>query len=872
MPFLYRPFDPKEPRNVVLYTRMSSDQQNKRSPDQQDAMVKEILRRMQYPWKITKRYTDSGKSARRVRNRPQYNQMISELKAGLVDAKFVLVDTIERFGRTDNLDSLRRDLYQRHGIVVLSADRYFDDPNSPQGRAATMMESFRAGEDSRIKRHNVIRGKRDAIQQGFWPGGPVPFGYSLEVAATEHRGGREIKHHILVPDKITFPIVRSTFVKSIRNPSMGQESLAKWLSGRSDIPGEFRPFHSDTVGRWLKNSIYYGELVWGENSSGIVDDVRVLERNPDDEILRVTEFCDPIVSRDEFNEVAAGRKARRTNGGGGKNKSSRIGMVYKYVLTGLVRCAHCKSSMVPNGSGAYTTANGEERRYTAYMCPKSRTDCCANNVRVNEEWLRDAVISKLRNHLFPVAADTQLPWLDEITALVEAELNRKREDAEVCQPALLAEKAQLEQQVAGWSMSLAKPDLAPRLREQIETDYGTALERVGAIEALLHREAAENRLARDIVDPQKVQSGLASLSQVLANHCPSTANLMLSMHIDRIDVYKSSRIEVRICKLGSCPDIISWFGGQTDSDGDSSTDPAVTSPTLPRRRTKVCADIVEEQTPALREIAELATDPNRFAGMPDSWFWIEDLTMPQNSCWSRDNAQRVLGRYKQLESETGRKPSGNLLAAEFGVSRPTILAALDVAQNNCNKRLEHRRRPTVKVKGNREVESRIEEMHDTGSLEKDIAEEIGVSRSTITLALDRLYKKRGLPKPDGRATRHQHGPSEDSIYVLHAAKAFELWNSGKSLRAIGKELGICDLTAKQAVSYWCKQHDLPEPTVEARRQQWIDQAVAAIRSGIPLVNVARQLKKSTATIRLWVKESDANRGEQRADTGRTTPV
>ncbi len=267
MPFLYRPFDPKEARNVVLYTRMSTDQQNKRSPAQQKTVVNETLRRMQYPWTVIKCYIDSGKSGRRVRNRPQYNRMLSELKAGLVDAKFILVDTIERFGRIEDLDSVRRELYQRHGIVVLSADRYFDDPNSPQGRAATMMESFRATEDSRIKRHNVIRGKRDAISQGFWPGGPVPFGYALKVSETETRGGREIRHHILVPHQITSSIIRSTFVKSIRNPSLGQEALAKWLSGRSDIPLALRSFHPDTVGRWLRNPIYYGEFVWGEYAS-----------------------------------------------------------------------------------------------------------------------------------------------------------------------------------------------------------------------------------------------------------------------------------------------------------------------------------------------------------------------------------------------------------------------------------------------------------------------------------------------------------------------------------------------------------------------------------------------------------------------------
>lgn len=372
MSFLYRPFKPMEQRNVVLYTRMSSDQQNKRSPAQQEEMVREILKRMNYPWTIIQVYSDKAKSGRRLRNRPDYNKMLSELKAKVVPAKFVLVDTIERFGRVDNLEAIRRDLYHRYGVVVLSADRYFDDPNSPQGRATTMMESFRAAEDSRIKRHNVIRGKRDAILQGYWPGGPVPFGLRLNVVATETRGGREIRHHSLVHHEVKAAIVKSVFAKSLRNPSMGQEKLARWLNGRADISDDLKPFHPDTVGRWLKNPIYHGELFWEEFTTGIVDDLRILERNPDDEVLRVPDFCEPIVKKWQFEEVAAFRNKRRTNGNCSKDRNG-IGMTYSYMLTGLVRCGHCNCSMVPNGTGAYQTKTGEERRYTGYMCPKSRS-------------------------------------------------------------------------------------------------------------------------------------------------------------------------------------------------------------------------------------------------------------------------------------------------------------------------------------------------------------------------------------------------------------------------------------------------------------------------------------------------------------------
>lgn len=755
MSFLYRPFKPLEQRNVVLYTRMSSDQQNKRSPAQQEEMVREILKRMNYPWTIIQVYSDKAKSGRRLRNRPDYNKMLSELKAKVVPAKFVLVDTIERFGRVDNLEAIRRDLYHRYGVVVLSADRYFDDPNSPQGRATTMMESFRAAEDSRIKRHNVIRGKRDAILQGYWPGGPVPFGLRLNVVATETRGGREIRHHSLVHHEVKAAIVKSVFAKSLRNPSMGQEKLARWLNRRANISDGLKPFHPDTVGRWLKNPIYYGELIWAEHTTGIVDDLRILERNPEDEVLRVPNFCEPIVEKCQFDEIAAFRRRRRTNGhssNGGQRDG--IGMVYAYMLTGLVRCGHCKCSMVPNGTGAYQTKSGEQRRYTAYMCPKSRSGICKNKVRVNEEWLRGVVIGKLRERILPSEAGAEPNWLPEITKLVQDELDRQRQEEKISRPALEAEIKQIEAQKVGWLSSLAKPDLPPKLRESLESEYSAALDRISEIERLLHRQAAEETLASELVNSKLIVSSLDSLSSILADGDPSLANLMLSMHIDRIDVFNTGRVVMRMCKLGTSPKSIEWFGGQP-SEASPVPFRNDSSATQARRRTRIRTDLMDDETPRLGEVAELATDPNRFAGMPESWFWVDEFLIPEKSCWSKDNAQAVLARYLQIQAETGKKPSCNSIAKEFGVSRPTILKALDEAQSNGSAAAaEHRRQPMVKVKGNAEVEARIESLHDSGMLEKDIAADIGVSRSTITSALSRLYQTRGVEKPDGRRERH----------------------------------------------------------------------------------------------------------------------
>ena len=137
---------------------------------------------------------------------------------------------------------------------------------------------------------------------------------------------------------------------------------------------------------------------------------------------------------------------------------------------------------------------------------------------------------------------------------------------------------------------------------------------------------------------------------------------------------------------------------------------------------------------------------------------------------------------------------------------------------------------------------------------KDIATALGWHRNRVTKVLRKLYAAEGLELPDGRAARHQHGPPEDCVYVRRSEEAFAQWKEGQSLRSIGNTLGICDITAMHAVEYWCQQHGLPKPTVESRRQQWIEEVVAAAREGTPLVEIAQRLSKSTATIRNWIRE------------------
>ena len=177
---LHNAFDPTKPYNFIQYGRMSSDKQNPRSPDQQFDSIRQVIRRQGYPWVHQRDYRDDARSGRYMKKRPGFQSMLLHIRTGTIQPDLILVDTLERLGRNDEIPTLRRDLYHKYGILVLTADSGFADPLSVSGRALGFVESIRSTEDGRSKAHNVLRGKKDLIlHKKAWPGGPVPLGERL---------------------------------------------------------------------------------------------------------------------------------------------------------------------------------------------------------------------------------------------------------------------------------------------------------------------------------------------------------------------------------------------------------------------------------------------------------------------------------------------------------------------------------------------------------------------------------------------------------------------------------------------------------------------------------------------------------------------
>jgi len=368
------------------------------------------LNSLGYKWVIVKIYRDDAKSGRYLRKRIGYQQMLQEIKSGVVAVDLVLVDTLERFGRVEELSTIRKELFERHGVLVLTGDTNFADPNTPQGKALGMFESMRASDHGRILGHNVLRGKRDAAIQKHWPGGPPPFGCMLKSVMKTVNGREEVDHSDLVPNPETAWIIVKLFREAAAT-SWGTTKLARFLNGDADIPEKFKPFQPSTIGYRLDNHIYYGELLWDQNATGIVDDTRVVERNAEEDMLRVPDFCEPIIDRELWEQVQAVRQMRRDRIAEARRRKAEAngklieppapGVSVKYLLSGLLFCSECGLRMTASSTAEYVNKSGEAKRYVSYVCSGYLAGHCENSKSVPEQWLREVVVSKLRERLFP---------------------------------------------------------------------------------------------------------------------------------------------------------------------------------------------------------------------------------------------------------------------------------------------------------------------------------------------------------------------------------------------------------------------------------------------------------------------------------------
>lgn len=689
-------FDPQLPYRFVAYARMSSDTQNPRSPDQQFDTIHATIKRQGYPWVGVGTYRDDGVSGKLLWRRQGFREMIEGIRNGSIKADLIVVDTFERLGRSDELTDIRRQLATRYGVLVVAADTNFADPTTAMGRVMAAFESVRATEANRIKAHDVLRGKIDAIRQHHWPGGPVPFGFELRSVFGESRGRQVVEYCVPVANPKTDWIARKLFALSAES-GLGAGLLTVELNKDPEIPAEFKPFIHSTVGRWLANSLYVGRLEWGKHAADIIEDIRVLQPKPEDEFIVEPNFCEPLIDLTVWEAVQRVRLARSERSKRAREKTKETngklikalvpGVALKYPLSGLVVCAECGRAMNISAGPKYEPKSGEIRRYAAYFCPGRLGKVCPNQVRVSEEWLRGEVIRRLNKHLLfgpdgrsmPTSLDavSACDWFVQLRELVQQEVDHRRQTMSQTQPDLKTELEEVRLRICGWQQSLGKPDLDSQVRQFLEHELGKAIQRQMELQQYLEREHEGADSNRRLVDPQAILDRLLRLDKVLQGTNPSEMNVELGYILDRISCDKAGNLTVRICRFGLTPELIPFVreasGGQTSTTESASEDQARSECRrgTPRRRSIRKVDN--------RDAARFVADPDRFADVPEEWFWVETFKEPKRQSWAESHALEV--HSARFAPDSAIKKTYRELEEQFGVTKPTLMAALRIAQH-----------------------------------------------------------------------------------------------------------------------------------------------------------------------------------------------
>lgn len=227
---------------VAAYARVSSD-----SEDQLNSLAVQVdyythLIQENPNWEFAGIYTDEGITGTSTKRREQFNRLMDDCRAGLIDR--VLVKSASRFARNtaDALSSVRE--LKSLGVTVAFEKEGFDTETS-NGEMLLSIICAVAQEESLSISQNMKWGIHKRMRTGNYITNATPFGYT------------QINHQ-LVPEKNNAMIVNDIFKSYLSG--MGINEIAEHLN--TIYPKENRKWNPRTIHAILRNEKYIGDSLY----------------------------------------------------------------------------------------------------------------------------------------------------------------------------------------------------------------------------------------------------------------------------------------------------------------------------------------------------------------------------------------------------------------------------------------------------------------------------------------------------------------------------------------------------------------------------------------------------------------------------------
>ena len=311
---------------------------------------------------VYKVYKDAGISAKDMEHRPQFQEMLKDMKDGKIN--YIVAYKLDRITRSvRDLEELISVLEQYNCFLV--CDRDDVNTSTANGRFFVRMLTVLSQLEIEIVSERTKFGLNGAIKSGHIPG-QRPFGYK---SAEDKR---------MVIDNSTRPYVEKIFDMYLEGKSFQQ--IANYFKENNIYPK--KNWKDTTIQKIIDNKIYMGDY----------EQYKRIGKQENLEPIVYMNVVEPIISRAKWEECQ--RQKERNQ------RTYTRDRVYTFFQR--LKCPNCSRIMKCKGSG------GTKRKYMYYTCENCHINFNEDHV---EHLLRDFIYDLLeydmavKNFFLPVLED-----------------------------------------------------------------------------------------------------------------------------------------------------------------------------------------------------------------------------------------------------------------------------------------------------------------------------------------------------------------------------------------------------------------------------------------------------------------------------------
>lgn len=348
----------EQPRQAAAYLRVSTNEQAEFSPAAQLSAIEDYARKNSYNITPENVFIDEGLSGRKAERRPAFMRMIAMAKQKPAPFEAILVHKIDRFARSREDSVVYKSLLRREcGVKVISITENIEDDKFSvilEAMLEAMAEYYSLNLSEEVKKGMTEKAKRGGLQS------TPSFGYS-------------VKDNQLIQEPEEAEIVKQIFARFTAGE--GYFAIARRLNALGVRTHRGNAFENRTIEYILRNPVYIGKIRWTPSGK-----VRRDFHHPD--TLIVSGGHDAIIDTHTWNLAQARVSELKMQW----RKHGRPEAEHRDWISGLVRCASCRSTLVQSG-----------KRY--WRCGAYAKGKCKTSQHMSGEKLKRMILAGLRTEM-----------------------------------------------------------------------------------------------------------------------------------------------------------------------------------------------------------------------------------------------------------------------------------------------------------------------------------------------------------------------------------------------------------------------------------------------------------------------------------------